>query len=117
MSIDAHRIAKICHEANRVLTQYAGDVPVQPAWKDSPEEMRLSCVKGVEYALAHPDATPEAQHEAWCQERAAQGWVFGAVKDNKAKTHPALRSYAELRPEVRLKDAVFRAIVLACRGA
>jgi hypothetical protein len=113
MNISA--IARICHETNRVLTEYAEDVPMQPSWESISEDMRRSCETGVQFALDYPDATPEQQHEAWCAERRAQGWVFGQVKNIEAKTHPALKPYAELSPETRLKDAVFRAIVCACR--
>jgi hypothetical protein len=106
-------IARACHEANRVLTQLVGDVPVQPPWDESPEEMRSSSIRGVEFAMANPNATPEDQHEAWCADKRAAGWVHGAVKDSAAKTHPALVPYDQLAPGTRAKDAMFRAIVRA----
>lgn len=104
-------IARVCHEANRVLTGLVGDVAVQPSWEDSPEEMRVSSIKGVEFALAHPEASPEDQHNAWATDKRASGWVWGARKDPIAKTHPALVSYSELSPGTRAKDALFRSIV------
>ncbi len=106
-------IAAVCHEANRVLTELVADVAVQPAWEEAPEEMRASSIRGVEYALAHPSATPEDQHEAWCADKRSSGWVQGAVKDAAAKTHPALMAYAELPSGTRAKDKLFRAIVRA----
>lgn len=117
MSALVETIARCCHEANRVLTELVGDVAVQPPWEESPEEMRSSSVKGVEYALAHPEATPEDQHEAWCADKRASGWVHGTTKDAAAKTHPALVPYAELAPGTRAKDALFRAIVRSLSGA
>lgn len=111
----AGAIAKACHEANRVLTAFVKDVPMQPPWDCCGADMQESCVRGVMFALQHPDATPEDQHNAWVSERLEQGWVLGEVKDVEKKTHPALRPYAELSEGVRLKDAVFRAIVGAFR--
>lgn len=109
------QIAAVCHEANRALTAHVGDVPVQLAWDECSDDMRASCVRGVEFALAHPHATPAAQHEAWAAERLLQGWVYGPVKDAERKTHPALVPYAELPEGTRKKDALFRAVVAALR--
>lgn len=112
-SATVEKIAKVCHEANRVLTELVKDVPVQPAWEDSPDEMRTSSIKGVMFALSNPNATPEAQHEAWCADKIAHGWVNGPVKDSEKKTHPALVPYKALPDGTRAKDALFRAIVKA----
>lgn len=108
-------VARACHEANRVLTAFVKDVPMQPPWEDCGEDMQQSCIHGVLFALQHPDATPEDQHNAWVDEHLEQGWTLGAVKDVEKKTHPALRPYSELSEGVKLKDAVFRAIVGAFR--
>lgn len=109
------QIAEVCHEANRSLTKHVADVPVQPSWSDSPEEMRVSSVRGVQFALDNPDATPEQQHEAWSRDKIADGWKHGSVKDATAKTHPALVAYGELPEGTRRKDALFRAVVAALR--
>lgn len=111
----AEEIARVCHEANRAVTQIVADVPVQPNWDCADADMKTSSVNGVAFALNNPNATAEQQHEAWCVERRAQGWVFGEKKDPIAKTHPALRPFAELPLGTRQKDAVFRAIVAALR--
>jgi hypothetical protein len=111
--MDAERIAEVCHEANRVLTRFAGDVPVQAPWASIDEDMRQSSIKGVRFTLENPDVTPEELHEAWCAERRSQGWVFGETKDAEKKRHPALRPFAELPEGTRIKDAVFRAVVKA----
>ena len=107
------KIAAACHEANRALTAFIKDVPIQPSWDDCGADMQASCIKGVQFALDNPNATSEQQHEAWMKERIEQGWVFGEVKDAEKKTHPALRPYSELSEGTRLKDAVFQAIVRA----
>lgn len=109
------QIAEVCHEANRALTKHVGDVTVQPEWEDSPEEMRISSARGVQFALDNPNATPEQQHEAWSRDKIADGWKHGATKDATAKTHPALVAYNELPEGTRRKDALFRAVVAALR--
>lgn len=109
------QIAEVCHEANRALTKHVGDVPVQPPWPDAPPEMRTSSLRGVRFALEHPEATPAQQHDAWAADKIASGWKLGPTKDEAAKTHPALIAYVDLPEAVQRKDALFRAIVAALR--
>lgn len=111
----AEQIAEVCHEANRALTKLVADVPVQPSWPEAPEEMRVSSVRGVQFAIDHPNASPEDQHRAWCDDKYRDGWTHGAVKDASAKTHPALVPYDCLPEGTRRKDALFRAVVAALR--
>lgn len=108
--VDATLIASICHEANRALCERFGDNS-QKSWAEAHPEQRESAIKGVEYRLANPEATPEDQHEAWSKEKEANGWVFGPVKDFEAKTHPCLVPYDELPLNQRLKDHLFQGIV------
>lgn len=110
------QIAEVCHEANRVITKHIGDVPVQRAWPDIDEEMRASCIKGVKFALANPDATQAEQHAAWAADKLASGWTYGETRDNEKKTHPALKAYADLPEGTRRKDALFQAIVTTLKG-
>lgn len=35
-------------------------------------------------------------HEVWSAGRIAQGWTYGPVRDDFAKTHPCLVAYEEL---------------------
>jgi hypothetical protein len=105
-------IAAICHEANRAYSQILGDDPQVP-WKDAPRWMQARIIRGVELVLRHPEMTPEALHAAWCQDRQADGWVYGATKDEVAKTHPCLVPYDQLPEGQRRKDRLFGAIVRA----
>lgn len=109
------QIAEVCHEANRILTKHVADVPVQPSWSDAPEEMRVSTTVGVRFMIDNPDATAEQSHEDWSKGKVAAGWKYGPVKDEVAKTHPALIAYADLPEGTRRKDALFRAVVAALR--
>jgi hypothetical protein len=107
-------IAIICHEANREYCAVHGDWS-QPAWRDAPEWQQQSALKGVQFALANPDATPESQHESWLAEKRAAGWKYGPVKDPAKLEHPCFVLYSELPAEQRGKDHLFLGIVRALR--
>lgn len=106
-------IASICHAANRAYALGTGEDPakVYPEWLEAPEEIRESARVGVRAAL--DGATPEALHESWMATKEADGWTFGAVRDNSAKRHPCMVPYCDLPDEQRRKDALFQAIVKA----
>ena len=80
-------IAAIAHAINAAYCASQGDLS-QPTWADAPEWQQQSAIAGVEMHLANPDATPEQSHESWLEQKIADGWVYGAVKDPDAKTHP-----------------------------
>lgn len=64
------------------------------------------------------EALAAACHESFCQERERQGYKYGAVRDDDAKTHPLLKPYDQLsepdkernRETARLTDAKLSAI-------
>lgn len=103
-------IAAVCHEVNRALCVAFGDLSQKP-WAEAEQWQRDSAIRGVEFALANPDAPPSAQHDAWMADKLADGWVYGPVKDPDAKTHPCIVPYDDLPPEQRAKDHTFRAVV------
>ena len=105
-------IARICHEANRAICEAAGDASQKP-WEDAEDWQRTSATKGVQFAIANPDAPASAQHEAWMADKLADDWTYGLVKNATTKRHPCLVPYDELLFEQRVKDHVFRAIVRA----
>lgn len=114
------QIARVCHEANRGLQQalleggMAGGITLAPVWEvfavASPEQAE-GVIEGVKSALA--GATPQELHTSWCGRKRHEGWTYGAVKDEEAKTHPCLVSYFDLPREQRLKDRMFASIVRA----
>ncbi|HEY0832852.1 MAG TPA: RyR domain-containing protein, partial [Azospirillum sp.] len=88
-------IARVCHEVNRALCVAFGDLSQKP-WDEAESWQRESAIRGVEFALANPDAPPSAQHDAWMADKLADGWVYGEVKDPAAKTHPCIVPYDQL---------------------
>ena len=106
--------AHATHEANRAYCRALGD-DSQPPWDSAPEWQRTSAINGVAGALA--GNTPEQSHEMWMAEKAANGWVYGPVKDPEKKQHPCMVPYSDLPPEQRAKDAIFVTVARAVAGA
>jgi hypothetical protein len=110
MKLSVDRVARVCHEANRVLQIAAGEEP-SPHWDDAPEWQRDSATEGVMRALA--GATPQELHEEWCEVKRKAGWTYGPVKHAAPKTHPCLVPYGDLLEAQRVKDHMFHAIFRA----
>ena len=108
--MNTEQIAHVCHEANRAYCLAGGDTS-QPAWESAPAWQRESAVKGVEFALANPNAKPSDSHESWFAQKVADGWTVGPVKDPDAKRHPCMVPYDTLPPEQRAKDHLFLGVV------
>lgn len=96
--------AEAAHEANRIYCATIGDLSQVP-WKDAPESVKGPTREGVRLALE--GASPQQSHEAWCEAKRRDGWVFGPTKDADAKTHPCLVPYADLPAEQRAKDSLY----------
>lgn len=103
-------IARVCHEVNRAYCLAIGDTS-QPAWADAPEWQKDSARNGVAFHLANPDATPENSHEKWLEQKVAEGWVLGPVKDPEKKEHPCMVPYGDLPADQRAKDYLFRGVI------
>lgn len=108
------QVAEICHETNRAYCTTLGDLTQMP-WAISQAWQKASARDGVRFKLAHPEARPREQHENWLKEKRAAGWKYGPVKCPEKKEHPCCVSYDALPPEQQLKDALFSAVVEACR--
>lgn len=103
------QIAKVCHEANRAYCQAIGDDSQVP-WEQAPDWQKESAVKGVEFHLSG-DHGPSASHQSWYDEKKADGWIYGPVKDVEKKEHPCMVAYSQLPKEQQAKDYIFRAVV------
>lgn len=102
--------AKAAHEVNRVYCASIGDDSQLP-WALAPDWQKESAVLGVLFHFENPMAGPEGSHESWTAEKLRTGWVYGAVKDAKNKTHPCLVPYNDLPEAQRLKDSLFVSVV------
>lgn len=105
-------IAKVTHNVNKAFCEIIDDTS-QKDWSEAAEWQMESARAGVRFTLDNPDASPSQQHENWMADKIADGWVYGEVKDEVAKTHPCLVAYEELPIEQQMKDKLFKAIVKA----
>jgi hypothetical protein len=104
------RAAVAAYEANRAYCESIGD-PVPAPWAELFDNQIEGYMKGVQFVLDNPDVTAADQHAAWMKQRVSEGWVYGAVKSDRYKTHPNLVEYEKLPHKQKVKDALFRAIV------
>lgn len=108
----AHSIARVAHELNMAYCQSLGDYTQLP-WEQAPEWQQQRAIKGVEFHLANPQATPADSHASWLKEKEETGWKYGPVKDPEKKEHPCFVPYDQLPQEQRSKDYIFRGVVHA----
>jgi len=106
------KIARVCHEVNRVYCMALGDVS-QPVWEDAPEWQRISAISGVEFYLKNPAAAPEASHKLWLAMKEATGWKYGPAKDSEKKEHPCMLPFSDLPYKQQAKGFIFKAVVNA----
>ena len=106
--------AQIAHEANRVYCESHGDFSLKP-WAETPENIRESARDGVRF-IWDGTKTSEQSHENWLKFKEADGWHYGPVKDEVRKTHPAFMPYKDLPEHQRVKDAIFRSVVLGLKA-
>lgn len=100
-------IAQVAHSLNKAYCESIGDIS-QPTWEDAPEWQKSSAINGVSFHLQNPDATPEKSHESWLDQKRAEGWKYGEVKNADTKEHPCYLPYNELPTEQKAKDYIFR---------
>lgn len=101
--------ARMCHEMNRIMQAMNDGEELSKKWDDYDEDYKEVTRRGVRKALE--GSTPEEQHEAWLKDKAADGWVYGAVKDFEKKTHPCMVRYEDLNMVDKFKDQMFVTVV------
>jgi hypothetical protein len=106
------QIAKTAHEVNRVFCEFQGDNSQLP-WDSAPEWQRMSAIAGVIFLKEHPEAGVSALHDNWVNDKLADGWTYGPVKDAELKTHPCIVPFERLPRDQQYKDHLFRAVVLS----
>lgn len=109
-------IARVTHEANRLMQLANGEDP-SPPWEDAPDWLKVSILDGVAAIIDGVVRKPDDSHNNWLEHKKADGWVYGPVKDPAKKTHPCMVPYHELTDGHRIKDHVFLSIVNILSGA
>ena len=106
--------AKAAHEANRAYCMVHGDLS-QDHWDEAPIWQRQSALTGV-IGVINGNG-PEESHQSWLDEKEADGWRYGPVKNPETKEHPCFVPYAELPEAQKLKDHIFVGVVQAMAKA
>lgn len=109
--LDEVQIARVAHALNKAICEFFGDNS-QVDFYDAPDLIQNSAITGVKAVLANPDVTSEELHDLWCDFKYKEGWAWGPEKDLVNLTHPCLVPYNDLPEHDRLKDAIFRTVVL-----
>jgi DNA-binding transcriptional MerR regulator len=106
-------ILRVVHAANREWQIVTGDPKPSPPWDDASDYEVSTGMATVAAALADPAMTPEQNHQRWMDHLVSEGWRWGEVKDEQAKTHPDLVPFHELPEHEKQKDRLFIGIVRA----
>lgn len=102
--------AKVNHEVNVSINRFHGKES-RPVWDKLTEDERNKAFASVQSVIDNPSITPAESHQKWMDNKLADGWRYGPVKDEIKKTHPDLVGYDELPDEEKLKDYLFITIV------
>jgi hypothetical protein len=103
-------IAQVAHEINKAFCSSIGD-DSQLSWEDAPGWQKESAIKGVEFHLDNPDASPSASHDSWLKQKEEDGWKYGPEKDAEKKEHPCYVPYEQLPVQQQSKDYLFKQVV------
>lgn len=108
--LDVIDIARVTYEVNRAYCQSIGDNSFSE-WGDAPDWQKSTNIRGVEFHIQNPSASPSASHESWLKQKEEEGWKYGPVKNPETKEHPCFVPYDQLPQEQRAKDYLFRQVV------
>ena len=81
-----------------------------------PEPVDTSEIVLSDSVMALAELLAKNTHDVWAKERLAQGWQYGAKRDDEAKEHPCLVPY-EMLPEsekVYDRSSALEALKLIC---
>lgn len=112
--MNIEQIAEVAHETNKIYCSMIGDYSQKP-WDLSPTWQKESAINGVQFHIDNPEAGCSGSHKNWLEEKYADDWKYGEVKDPDKKEHPCCVPYEELPMEQRVKDALFVGVVRALK--
>ncbi len=81
------------------------------------DEQALECVKAQEILLsaANPNGWKDVQkfHDGWLEAKLREGWKYGEWESEEMKTHPLLLPMSALPEVEKVKDFLFRNVVVS----
>lgn len=108
------RISRQCHEANALIVctfEYQEYIPWENISQEFKDNTANSIVEAIVWMKKGNILAPEDVHNFWMDHKKSQGYVYGAKKCPKLKTHPLLVPYEELSPVDQFKDINFINII------
>lgn len=69
-----------------------------------PNPINIDDIQLPQELLSLTEKIAENVHENWAAGRIAEGWTYGQVRDDKARTTPCLVPYAQLSEEEKQYD-------------
>lgn len=69
-----------------------------------PKPIDTSAVQVSEELMQLGEYLAKNTHEVWAQQRMAEGWTYGSMRDADRKTHPDLIPYEELPEGEKVYD-------------
>ena len=108
--MDASRIARVAHEADRALAAVQGRMD-QRTWFALEARDRANLVTGVQVALDTPRATAADLHAAWLSDKREAGWRWGPAFDRTAQTDPLMIPWDQLSVPAQARELLFVATV------
>lgn len=99
-------IAQECHTKNNELMMMNGEEQ-NGNWDSLDRHTKFINLKSVIKALENPDLTAKDMHDEWMNNKIADGWKFGDVKDPELKTHPLIIDYDLMKDVDKMKDQIF----------
>jgi hypothetical protein len=106
-------VAKLARNINRMYSASIND-EVPEIWERSTEAEKESMIRGVKFHIAN-DFTPEESHMIWVKQKINDGWCYDMNFDATLKLSPHLIPYNQLPIEQRVKDHIFRGLVIGLK--
>ena len=79
-------------------------MPEQRESTYSPQPIDTSGVELDAHLLALGEVLARNTHEVWARQRVADGWRYGAARDDRRREHPSLVPYDELSESEKKYD-------------
>src|SRR6266704_3741830 len=102
--LTVRQLGRLNHALRREVALIFGDGTIPPSWDDAPEWMHIESERSARKLLENPGMLAEEEHDRRVRQKITEGWKWGEVRDDEAKTHPSLVPFEKLPPGEQLKD-------------
>jgi hypothetical protein len=102
-------VARFAHAALAEHIEVFGDAAV--AWDDLEDNDRELFILTVREFAAHPDWTPQQQHQAWVDTRLREDWSYGPTVDYRRRRHPLIVPFDRLSREDQMRRRLVVGVV------